>query len=418
MNAAGDDFHLTADSPLVDAGTPGDLPAGSADRDGSPRASDGDGDCTHVPDIGAFELQGTEVRAIAAAGAATASAGQAVGFSADGSCIPGSGAPTIGWSFDDGTSATGAAITHAFATPGRHTATVTVSDGDGHQARASAGVDVTAPPAPPATTPVSAAAATPVISELRVAPRRIKIGTLLPKLGREAAKRPVGTIRFSLSKAATVRLRFAKLGKDGATRTVKTRVRIKAKPGVNRIRFAGRLSRKVRLKPAAYRLTMVATDATGARSRSATALFTVITATRHSQQPAARGRPSSRLSCGSSARAALCYGRAHQPAARGPEPHPTERLRRRPLLPLDEGSTFRRSACRVARCWSGRMGAAAAPDAGLKHRCSFGKQQGSPHARDSRPWERADCLRPAARSHRDHCDTVRSSCPSRQPLGA
>ena len=280
VNAAGGDFHLAADSPLVDAGTPGDLAAGSADRDGRPRASDGDGDCAHVPDIGAFELQGNKVRAIATAGAATASVGQAVGFYADGSCIPGPGAPTIGWSFDDGATATGAAVTHAFATPGRHTATVTVSDGDGHQALAGAGVDVTAPPAPPATTPVSAAAATLVISKLRVMPRRIEIGTLLPKLVRKAAKRPVGAIRFTLSKAATVRLRFAKLGKDGATRTIKTTVRIKAKPGVNRIRFSGQLSRKVRLKPAAYRLTMVATDATGARSKPATARFTAITATR------------------------------------------------------------------------------------------------------------------------------------------
>jgi hypothetical protein len=280
VNAAGSDFHLAADSPLVDAGTPGDLAAGTADRDGRPRASDGDGNCTHVPDIGAFELQGTAVRAVATAAAAAASTGQAVEFSAAGSCIPGPGTPSIGWSFDDGTTAMGAAVTHAFSTAGRHTATVTVSDGDGHQSQAGTGVDVTATAASPAATPVPAAAAAPVISELRVTPTRIKIGTLLPRLVRNAAKRPVGTIRFTLSKAATVRLRFAKVGKGGATPTVKTRVRIKAKPGVNRIRFAARLNRTVRLKPAAYRLTMVATDAAGAHSKPATVRFTAIRAQR------------------------------------------------------------------------------------------------------------------------------------------
>ena len=57
------------------------------------RASDGDGDCTHVPDIGAFELQGSKVTALATAGAASAQAGQPVSFSSAGSCIPGPGEP-------------------------------------------------------------------------------------------------------------------------------------------------------------------------------------------------------------------------------------------------------------------------------------------------------------------------------------
>jgi adhesin HecA-like repeat protein len=276
VNPAAGDFDLAADSPLVDAGTPGIVPAEATDRDGRPRASDGDGNCTHVPDIGAFEYQGTKVRAVAGAAAATVATGQAVGFSADGSCIPGPGVPTIGWSFDDGATATGAAVTHAFATPGRHTATVTVSDGHGHQARATAGVDVTAAPA----TPAAPSAAAPVISRLRIAPARIQIGTLLPKLVRKPARRPVGTIRFTLSKAATVQLRFARLGRHGKASTVNTRVGIKARRGVNRIRFAARLSRKVRLKPGAYRLTMIATDAAGARSKRATTRFTAISAQR------------------------------------------------------------------------------------------------------------------------------------------
>jgi len=272
VDGAGGDFHLAAGSPLIDAGTAGTLPAGATDRDGRPRASDGDGDCTHVSDIGAFEYQGTHVRAVASAAAATAGVGQPVAFSATGSCIGGPGTPTIGWNFDDGAAAEGAAVTHAFAIPGRHTATVTVSDREGHQALATAALDVTDPAAPPA--------GGPRISRLMVTPSRVQIGRLLPKLVRGTVPRPLATIRFRLSKAATVRLRFAKRGRHGATSTVRTRVRIKARRGFNRIRFAARLTRKVRLTPGAYRLIMVATDASGARSKRAMTRFTAIHPTR------------------------------------------------------------------------------------------------------------------------------------------
>lgn len=269
VDPGGGDFHLAADSPLIDAGTPGALPAdATSDRDGQPRASDGDGDCTHVPDIGAFELQGSKVTALATAGAASAQAGQPVSFSSAGSCIPGPGEPQAAWSFDDGAGATGAAVEHAFATPGQHTATLTIGDGAGHQASASATVEVTAAPA--------RGPAAPVLSKLRVSPGRVAIGKLLPKLVAKPAKRPAATISFTLSKAAKVELRFAKIGTSGKLRRLKPKLRVAAKRGVNRVRFAGRLSRKVRLAPGAYRLTAVATDAAGARSAPTSKRFTAI----------------------------------------------------------------------------------------------------------------------------------------------
>jgi RTX calcium-binding nonapeptide repeat (4 copies) len=118
-------------------------------------------------------------------------------------------------------------------------------------------------PAPPPTGAKLARVPAPVLSGLRVSPTRIAIGSPLPKLVARPARRQVGTIRVTLSRAATVRLRFARLRPGGKPRRLKPTVRLSAKPGVNRLRFAGRLSRKVRLAPGPYRLTAVAIDAAG-----------------------------------------------------------------------------------------------------------------------------------------------------------
>ena len=201
VDEPGGNFHLAADSSLIDAGTPDGVPAGATDRDGKPRASDGNGDCVPVPDIGAFEYQGAAVAA----------------------CTPAPGAP-----------ATGGAVT----------------------------------------APAATAAPAPRISRLRVAPSRVQIGSALPKLVRTAVKRPLATIAFRLSKRATVSLRFT--NRSGKSRTLK----IHARTGRNRIRFSARLSRTVALLPGNYRLTAVATDRAGARSKRARTRFTAIKPTR------------------------------------------------------------------------------------------------------------------------------------------
>jgi hypothetical protein len=59
VNAAGGDFSLAAGSPLIDAGTPGALPADQPTTDlaGNPRIVDGNGDGSAQGDIGAYEFQ-------------------------------------------------------------------------------------------------------------------------------------------------------------------------------------------------------------------------------------------------------------------------------------------------------------------------------------------------------------------------
>jgi len=137
----------------------------------------------------------------------------------------------------------------------------------------------------------------PLISALRVFPARFMIGSLLPRLAHVA--RVGTTIRFTLSERAAIRLAFARrhfgrrVGRScrPATRTLRHRplctrylpvypsVRFaRVRAGANRVRFEGRLSRTRTLRPGRYRLTAIAIDAAGNRSKPKRA---VLTATRH-----------------------------------------------------------------------------------------------------------------------------------------
>ncbi len=83
-----------------------------------------------------------------AAASANVSTGQAplvVNFSASGSSDPQGYALTYSWAFGDGTSATGAVVSHTFEDHGQYPVTVTVSDGH-HTATAAVPISVTAAP--------------------------------------------------------------------------------------------------------------------------------------------------------------------------------------------------------------------------------------------------------------------------------
>jgi len=73
--------------------------------------------------------------------------GQALDFSAD---VFDVWSPvTIAWSFGDGVSATGTAVSHTFAAAGAYTVTITAEDSAGNTASATRTVQITAPPPPP-----------------------------------------------------------------------------------------------------------------------------------------------------------------------------------------------------------------------------------------------------------------------------
>jgi uncharacterized repeat protein (TIGR01451 family) len=138
-------FRLLATSPLVDAGNPS-LPSDESTTDGAgaPRVVAGRSTSPAVSDIGAFEFQ-PHAPVAAAAGPPTGKIGQSLVFDASGSSDPDPGdSLTYSWGFDDGAIAVGPTVSHAFALPGAHTATVTVTDLSHRTGTAT--VTVTVPP--------------------------------------------------------------------------------------------------------------------------------------------------------------------------------------------------------------------------------------------------------------------------------
>lgn len=169
---------------------------------------------------------------------------------------------------------------------GVQTLTATVSGAlvDLNPANNSGGAVVTVTPGP---APVA-----PVLGPVTLSPTRFRRGSRLPTLARAATGT---TISFSLRQAAKVRLAFARrvAGVVSGHRCVASRsqhshakgctrmlsagaLTIAARPGVNKLRFAGRLTRTSTLVPGSYLLTATARSAAGASSRSRTASFTLL----------------------------------------------------------------------------------------------------------------------------------------------
>jgi FG-GAP repeat len=89
---------------------------------------------------------------------------------------------------------------------------------------------------------------------------------------RERGKRPVGTtFSLRLDQRARVALRFTRRGKRAGTLTRS------AHAGLNRIHFAGHLSRAKKLAPGRYMMRITATNAAGQSATSRRLTFTIVT---------------------------------------------------------------------------------------------------------------------------------------------
>jgi hypothetical protein len=144
-------MHPAFDSPLVDRGVPGGLLSTESQFDLAllARLVDGNGDGTAQRDMGAFEYQRAAPAVTASASPATVGQGQAITFNAKATDSDPEETPgAITWVFDDGATATGASVQHAFAAAGAHTATASATDPAGVTGTGAATVIVTDTTAP------------------------------------------------------------------------------------------------------------------------------------------------------------------------------------------------------------------------------------------------------------------------------
>lgn len=265
VNAAGGDLRLRGGSPAIDAGDPAGLSVTEPliDLGGDPRLVDGNGDGTVRQDMGAFEYQ-RRAPALTGAGATPADGrtGSPLTFTATASDPDGDDV-AFAWSFDDGATAAGASVAHAFATEGTHVATVTATDSAGLTATAHVRV------------PVAGGA----LAQLSLAPKAFRPAASGPS-ARAAARRrharaPASgtTVSFTLAAAGSVRFTVERAGggrkvrgRCVAARRANRRARRcvrysliggafvrSGRAGANRFHFSGRIGGKA-LAPGSYRL--------------------------------------------------------------------------------------------------------------------------------------------------------------------
>ena len=265
-------FQLAAGSPVIDAGNP--MVGGEespTDLLGNPRFVAGRATDPVASDIGAFEFQPVKPT-VAAAAPPTGVLGAPVAFSATGGDTAPGDSVTFTWSFDDGASATGAAVSHAFPTAGRHEATVTATDLDGFTAQASASVTIL----------VRVGA----ISHFRIQPASILVARSGPSaVAARKRSKPGGVVSyvdsqigrtvFTVQRSAVGVLRgracVAPPRRRQSGRRAKRCTRWVAigsfshldVAGANRFRFTGRVGGK-RLRRASYRFQAITHDAGGA----------------------------------------------------------------------------------------------------------------------------------------------------------
>jgi hypothetical protein len=292
INADDSSLPLFFDSPLREKGDPATNGFLAFDVDFAPRIRDGDGVAPGTVDIGAFEYQ--RLAPVAAATSSPASAEVGTQFTFDGgSSTDGDKTDTLtyAWAFDDGSTASGQTVMHAFAAPGDHVATLTVTDPTGLTGSAAVAVGVTAVPGsgtpgggsgnaggpgtPSAGNPTAPQHGPPVLSKLSLKARVLTFTLSEPADVAFAVQRRVPGRRVGKAcKKPTKRNRARKHCARWVTRGAFGRSGL---GGTNATSWDRTLKGKA-LRPGVYRLVARARDATGAQSRVVRARFRVVKA--------------------------------------------------------------------------------------------------------------------------------------------
>ena len=262
LDAAHDNFRLAFNSPMIDKGDPAALAADEPTTDftGGQRVVNG------RTDIGALEYQRRPPTITSATAAPTAAqVGTPFAFSAA-ATDPDADPITYAWSFDDGATAAGASVQHAFANPGIHVATVNVTDAAGVSATKTVAVAATAGPVP-------------AVSALKLTPSKFKAkkGTNVSFTLNVAAP-----VKFSVDRSAAGRKVNGKCRKPTkknkhakrCTRhlALKGSFSRSGVAGSNTFHWNGRVGGKA-LKPGSYRL--IATTGSGPTTKVRRASFKV-----------------------------------------------------------------------------------------------------------------------------------------------
>jgi PKD domain len=187
---------------------------------------------------------------------------------------------SVGWSFGDGASSSGASVSHSFTGTGNFVTGVSATDSLGNSSSTQHTIALTLP--------------APTLGGVGQSARVWREGTRLPSFSRKKA--PKGTtFRFTLNEPAKVSFVFQRVvtgrksgrrcvavtprnkgGRKCTRRVVAGRLSHAAKVGANKLKFQGRLSRKKKLKLGRYVAIVTATNANGQRSAPKRLSFRIV----------------------------------------------------------------------------------------------------------------------------------------------